>query len=343
MTAALRKLGRDPLPDLTTLARDRWEVSPGGPGYSQRSFFLDGQLERIKATEFSDFDDVLRVLRGGFDDPQQATMGYRVTDVDLVAGTLFGAGAYRRLRPRGMRALTYRTPPEATSGALYESWSGNRWFGMWLCEDCLAYRLAEAAGQPVATSRPDERSHRPAYEALLGIAPRRFEAAHFDELILFDDLPNNPGKAARARDMRDRLLAGRDIPPVPGVFLLRGRHGDPRVMVNEREIADRLASDYGFVILDPMASTVEEIAAVCGGARVIAGVEGSHLVHGVLMMPQDALLFTIQPPERACVTLKALTDRQGQGFAFVVGEGGLDGFTTDWSEIRRTLDLALES
>jgi hypothetical protein len=342
MTGALRRLGRRATPDLGALARERWEAFPGNLHRVPPAIHLPGQIERIRGTEFNTLEHTIRVLRGDFDAWQEPTWGYRVTDVDLVDGTLFGRGAERRLRPPSRRAPAYRAPREALRGALYESWIGNRWFGSWLSEDCLTYRLAEAAGRPVTTA-PEGELHGPVYEALLGMAPRRVEAAHFDEVILFDDLPNNEGKAARARDMRDRLLAGRDLAPVPGVFLLRGQSGARRLLANEREIADRFATEYGFAVVDPMASSVDAITAACGQARVVAGVEGSHLVHGTVMMPQDAVLFVIQPPERALVILKSLTDRQGQVFAFVVAEGGMDGFTADWTEIRRTLDLALEA
>jgi capsular polysaccharide biosynthesis protein len=125
------------------------------------------------------------------------------------------------------------------------------------------------------------------------------------------------------------------------VFLLRGKTGDLRLLANEREIADRLATDYGFLVLDPLALAVDQIAAACGQAQVIAGVEGSHLVHGAAMMPPEATLFVVQPQDRATVFLKAMTDLRGQRFAFVVAQGGLEGFTADWEEVRQTLDLAL--
>jgi capsular polysaccharide biosynthesis protein len=224
---------------------------------------------------------------------------------------------------------------------MYESWTGNRWFGCWLAEDCLAYPLAEAFGTPIATPVNAGWGHMPAYNARLGVAPRQMDAAHFDELIVFDDMSSNAGRAKRAQEMRDKLILGCDGVPVPGVFLLRGKTGDLRLMANESEIAQRLATEYGFLILDPATASLDELAAVCSQARVIAGVEGSHLVHGAVMMPPDATLFVIQPPTRATAFLKGLTDLRGQRFAFVVADGGVDAFTCDWTDIQRTLDLAL--
>jgi hypothetical protein len=341
--SALRKLGGQPCPDLTALARDRWEVSPSGVTHVRSSFCIPSQIERVRATEFGPKADVLRVLQGGFDVRDEATMAYRLTDVDLIDGVLFGSNAQRHLTRTGRRRPAYRVPSISMSGAMYESWNGNRWFGTWLHEDCLTYRLAELAGRPVTTAPETRWSHGAAYEALLGMAPRRVGSVHFDELILFDDEPNNAGKAERARDMRERLLAGRTLAPVPGVFLLRGDTGARRAMLNERAVAERLAEGRGFLVLDPTNATVDEIAAACGRARVVMGIEGSQLVHGAVMMPPDALLFVIQPPDRTCAILKSLTDRQGQDFAFIVGQGGLEDFSADWDEIRQTLDLAMEA
>lgn len=344
ITGALRKYGGQPFPDLSAIAQDEWEISPGGMSFIRPAFVLPGHLERITATMFADLEHSLRVLRGGFEVRDGPTMGYRARDVDLIDGVLFGHGAERHLRPRARRRPTYRVPREAISGAIYESWNGNRWFGPWLHEDCLTYRLAEAAGQPV-TAMPASRYpiHGPTYEARLNMWPRRVGDVHFDELTFFFDEPNNPGKADRARDLRRRLMAGRDIPPVPGVFLLRGGTGDVRIMLNERQVAERLATDYGFLVVDPSTATVDELVAACAQAEVVAGIEGSQIAHGTVLMRDDALMFTLQPPDRACVTFKIQSDRREQDFAIVIGHGNHERFTVEWDDIRRTLDLALEA
>lgn len=129
-------------------------------------------------------------------------------------------------------------------GALYESWVGNRWFGNWLSDDCLAYPLVVGAGE-VLTTRPAA-GHVPDYEARLGMAPRRITDARFEELVLVNDHANNRHREARARAMRDRLLAGMQVVDHPGIYLLRGRTGDPRVLVNEMAIAERLERERAF-------------------------------------------------------------------------------------------------
>ncbi|WP_245571232.1 hypothetical protein [Neorhizobium alkalisoli] len=49
--------------------------------------------------------------------------------------------------------------------------------------------------------------------------------------------------------------------------------------------------------------------------------------------------MVIQPPDSVVSVLKTTTDRQGQNFAFVVGEGDQNSFVADVNDIERTLDL----
>jgi capsular polysaccharide biosynthesis protein len=177
------------------------------------------------------------------------------------------------------------------------------------------------------------------YERALGMRPWRASAARFEELLLFDDQPHNDHKRQRADRFRHKL-AGERVDRHPGIFLLRGTSGARRILRNEREIAERLAARRGFQILEPRQASLDEIIARCSGAQVVAGVEGSHLVHGLMLMPADARAFVIQPPDRAVSALKKLTDRQGQDYALLVGVGTHEAFSIDGDEVERTLDLA---
>lgn len=300
--------------------------------------FLPGQLDRIAAAEFGSVTDVVRDFRGGFDSVQNATLGFRLKGVDLVDGVLYAPQAVRHLRPRSRRSPVYSVPTEVVSGALYESWIGNRWFGNWLTDDCLTYGLATRFGSPVTTAVAS-RGHAPDYEALLGLHPRRVERAHFEELILFQDLSHNADKKMRADQLREQLISAAPRARHAGVFLLRGSSGMRRVLLNERSIAERLSSERGFRVLDPTTSSVDEIIGACAGARVVAGVEGSQLAHGLVAMPPDAALFVIQPSSRVVSVLKNVTDRQGQTYSFVIATGSRDRFSVDWNDVERTLDL----
>jgi hypothetical protein len=338
VTNRLRRLAGQQSPALTDFASDKWEIYPSETVWQPPAIFLPDQLDRIRTTEFADLAATLKACRGNYDIKLQPTMGYRLRDVDLVDGVLYHRNAEMHLRPRKWRGPLMPARRETLSGAIYESWNGNRWFGMWLMDDCLTYQLAADAGVPVATRQPQP-GNISQFESMLGMTPRRLDDAHFEELFLFDDLAPNRHKASRGVAMRQQLIGDLSPEPNPGVFLLRGAAGARRVLRNEMEIANRLERDRGFRIIDPLAATVDEIVAACAGARVVAGVEGSQLTNGVAVMPPGSTLLIIQPPDRMAVPLKIFTDRQSLRFAFVVASGSGGDYEADFDEIARTLDL----
>ena len=333
----LRRLLGRPVQDITAKAVDQWTVSRGSRVEIKPARVLPGQLDRIRGTEFGSIDEVIRDFSGGFDSIQGATTAYRLENITLMDGVLYSGDAARHLRKRNSRLPFRRKPKDEIRATMYESWTGNRWFGNWLAEDTLTYRLAESEGLPFTTNRTI--GHMTAYEQRLDMTPTRMLEVRFADLIIFEDFAHNEHKRQRAIDFRRRMV-GQHARRHPGVFVLRGQAGDRRVLTNEREIAERLEAKRGFTILDPLRVDVDEIVRVCGGADVVVGTEGSHLVHGLMLMPQDATALVIQPPARAVSVLKMFTDRQGQNYSLVVGEGSNEAFSADVGEIERTLDLA---
>lgn len=339
MNTLRRQLGGT-VPDITHRAIERWEVSPASEHETQPVITLPGQVERIIRTEFGSLEMVLGSLKGSPGQIEGPTFGYRLRDVDFVDGVLSCRGAEQHLRKRSHRtSLGYVRPREHLSGALYESWIGNRWFGNWLLNDCLTYRLAEANGQPVTSTPQPRPGHVARYGEKLSMAPLRLGNVHFDELVLFEDVQNNAGRLARAQDMRRRLLTGLNPQPSPGVFLLRGKSGDARLMRNEAEIAERLQAEHDFRVMYPFDHSVDELAEACGATRIVAGIEGSHLTHGVAAMPPGSTVLTLQPADRVTTSLKLLSDRWQQRYAMIIGHGGADNFEIDWDDVQRTMDL----
>lgn len=334
-------------PDIARVACERWQVAPRSCAEVRPALVLPGQLARLADARSDTPRDVLRHLKGGFDVIEAPTIGYCFRNVLLHDGTLHASseqvrGAVRPLRSRSGFSPLAIAPREVGRMAIYESLAGNRSFASWLGDDCLTYRLAEAAGQPFATLPAllpiGHGTHVADYESALSMAPARGASVLFDDLILFDDAPQNDHKRARADDMRRRLTS-RPVERHAGVFLLSGSGARAGWLANETAVAEHLAIRHGLRILDPASASLPDIARACGGAEVVAGAAGDHLVHGLMTMPPDARAFVIHPPLRASSALKRFTDRQGQDYALVVAKGAADGFTADIAEIERTLGL----
>lgn len=324
-------------PELAAAAEEQWQIAPAEFRRVPPVIILPGQAERVTRAEFTTLPLLMQSLHGDPAEPIAPTTAYRLADVDIVDGVVYSHGYTLHLRQRRHR-MSLGHLESIPAGAAYESWVGNRWFGNWLLDDCLTYRLAEQAGTPV-TTMPPRGGHVPDYEFRLGMHPRRITDAHFDELVVFDDHANNTNRLARAQDMRSRLT--RHVTPEPrqGVFLMRGQSGDRRLLENEAEIARRLGDDYGFRIMFPEDHSVDALMAACANASVVAGVEGSQLNHGIAAMPPGGTLLTLQPPDRATTAMKLLTDRWQQRFAMVVGRGQAESFRIDWGEVVATLEL----
>jgi capsular polysaccharide biosynthesis protein len=172
----------------------------------------------------------------------------------------------------------------------------------------------------------------------------RVNSAFLRKTVLFDDdWGNNASKLERFTLVREKLLAHVRVEAHPGVFILRRASGKARIMFNEIELAEYLRERRGFRILDVTRDDVPTMVAGCAGARIVIGVEGSNLAHGLMAMQTGGALVTLQPPDRFSGVLKRTTDMAGMDFAFVVGHAEPGGFRVDPVEVERTLDLLPQS
>lgn len=340
-----KRLGHQPGLELKSLAEKSWDIAPGGSAVSPAAIFLPGQMERVTGWQEKEFFPYVHpgpTMGGGLSVTHGPTRGYLLKDVWLIDGALYKGKASQWLSLRQATIPSMRVEHEIERAAIYCTHNGNSWFGTWMMEDCPTYALASNEGVPV-TIAPSARyplfTQAPAYEAWLGMQPLRLRTALFRELVLFDDMSNNDSRFQRFRDMGNKLLAHVSHAPHPGVFILRGADGERRMLRNELELAEHLRKSRGFRVINPLRMQVPEIVEACAGARVVMGVEGSQLVHGVNVLQPGGTVFALQPPNRFVSYYKFLTDRDGQHFAFVVGQPDGEGFSISLDEVERTLDL----
>jgi len=323
--------------EAVTVASRSWELAPATPAVTPPAIFLPGQLERITGWVFTD-EHPGREMVGGLHVVHAPTRAHLLEDAWLIDGVLYKGAACMHLSPRTSRLPRLHVRTELSHAGIYCSPAGNRWFGQWLMDDCPAYPLARDAGLPVTTTR-HAGPHAATYEEWLGMRPTVVRSAYLRRAVLFTDVGQNRDKHRRFRAMSDALLSRVRATEHPGVFLLRGTAGDRRVLRGEPELAERLHARRGLRIIDPLRTDVPTLVAACAGARVVLGVEGSALIHGILPLSPGAAVLALQPPGRFCGLYKHLTDRDGQRFAFVVGRPEGEDFRVDPDEVERTLDL----
>lgn len=330
------RLARKPSCTLESVAVKSWEIAPSETSVAPPAHFLPNQLERVTGWEFAS-EHPRRAMEGG-NVVHGATRGFLLKDVWLIDGALYKNDAYSWLTPRSSLWPQVRVECEIDRGAVFCTASGNKYFGQWLMDDCVTYPMASAEGVPVTTAQAVN-IHTQDYENWLGMKPARLHNAFFRELVIFDDFGQNRNKHLRFRDMSNKLLSNVRASPHRGVFILRGGTGELRLLHNEIELAEHLRDRQGFRILDPAKADVPTIVATCAGAHTVMGVEGSGLMHGILLLQQGGSVLTLQPPNRFVRVYKDLTDRDHQHFGFVVGLAEGKGFRIDPDEVERTLDL----
>jgi hypothetical protein len=339
-----RRLLRLPQVNIEHVAAKSWEIAPGSMLTTMPSFYLPNQLERVTGRTYSyDWNDrpedvpLEREVAGGIERYQAPTRAFLLKDAFLMDGSIHKAGFVSSLYPRSQRMPRLRAEVEVTRAAVYGTYDGNVFFGLWLTDDLALYPLAANEGLAITTDQTPY-SHAAAYEKWLEMSPMRLGSAYFRELVLFDDRLQNQGKRERFASLRNKLTTRFGADPHPGVFIVRGSSGKARKLHNELELAERLRARRGFRVVDINADA-ETILSACAGARVLAGVEGSHLYHGLMVLAPGAAVLALQPPNRFCPVLKRTTDRDGQHYGFVIGLPRDDGFAVDPDEVERTIDL----
>lgn len=332
-------------PALEQLANRRWELEPASVSVSSRAWFLPGQLERIASAVYT--DDPVRDMQGGVRLRHSPARAFLLKDVLLANDSLFkGKWRFDLCARKHLSRVQKFLPPihvttELDRASIYGTHDGNEFFALWLMDDCPAYGLAANEGTPLSCRSTYSRYPSQAtYESLLGMQPLRTATAFLKEAVIIDDGWNHgSSKHARFAALRSRLLAQFPGKPHPGTFILRRNSGKARSMANELEVAEYLRDRRGFTIVDVTRHTAPEILAACAGARVLAGIEGSHLANGLVVLEPGAALLVLQPPDRFSGVLKLTADMEDIAYAFVVGTPAEGGFSVEPEEIERTLDL----
>lgn len=329
-------------------AERSWEIAPAETIETPPCVALPGQVDKIRKIERRTTEEIeRRRLEGGpFERPP--VRAWRLVDAVLYRGCIFAGRAEKRILPFEYQPAASSQFPlaEFDEAALAGSYLGLQFFGHWLKDDAPLSLMASEFGAPISPTPPSWHSlqfadsHIPGYHERLQLPWRQAENAICKRITLFDDEDFTTHKGARLRALRNRTGATeRAAAPGKRVFIKRGIvDREARWFRNETEIVDRLAED-GVLILDPAKCSVSELAQAVNGAELVLGAEGSHQVHALYFLPRGAGLLAITAPDRFATVNKRWTDLIGVRYGVLVGDPADEGFTVDFDELRRTIDL----
>ncbi|MDB4977069.1 MAG: hypothetical protein JWN48_5410 [Myxococcaceae bacterium] len=303
------------------------------------AIFLESSLARVTgvgADTHTTVDAELRLIRGGAMH-HDSVIAYTLDRAALCDGRVFRRGCSYGIGKQRPHPLHWRGAERVRRAVMTATWTGSRYFAHWIVDDLSLQLLGAELGDPVTIARPLTK-HQAEYQALLGISVPALRTAQFDELVLVKDHAQGRSKIARYTRLRAMLLQAVPSAPHRGVMIMRGESGTRRVLTNEAELAERLRS-LGFRIIRPEGMSAREIVAQIAGARVVVGVEGSHLAHALLCMDPAGAYLIIQPPNRFISLYKGYADSLGLGYGFVVGEQRGGDFSVDIDETLAVLNL----
>lgn len=318
------------------LCDKQWTLCPSEKLISPPAIYLDGELDKVTAVqEETTLAYEVRRIQGGMQE-HAATTAYRLRDAQIHNGYVYKRAVKVPLTTAKASFLSSDKLENFSEAALACTFSGNRYFGHWMTDDLTLTLAAQQLAKAVRTSQKLTH-HQVEYSHLLGIDSTPVANAQFKELILIEDVGQNKFKRERYEQIRSKLKNLSSPQAGQGVMLLRGSSGKQRSLLNETEVADFLGNQ-GFTIIDPQKTSAREIALQTLGAKIVVGVEGSQLTHGLFTLKESGVMLTLQPPYRFNNVYKDYTDCLGLKYSFVVGKQVADGFEISIEDLAKTLD-----
>jgi hypothetical protein len=338
-------------PSIARLARRLFGAADSIEALASRSICLDPQHLRTAPPAIFERRDLERVtglaqsttmkrelqrIEGGRD-THGASMAWELTDAVISGSHIYKRRLKYRIDARDEDWFGLGSTRKVSEGVLSCTYYGGLYFGHAIRDDMPLNLLAETIGIPVRSSAPLH-AHQEAYLRMARLHADPHDRAQFDRLLVIDDAHQSQSRIRRTRELRSRLHAHLPRPEHVGVYINRKGSGSARRLAKENEVVALFAA-RGFAIVDPQQMSALDILTHASGARIVAGVEGSHFGHGVLSCADDCTFFVLQPPTRFGNVYKDFTDAMDMRYAFIVGERVTsEVFSVDLGELSRMLD-----
>ncbi len=323
------------------LCDKQWTLHPNEESVSASAIYLNGELDKVTAVqEETTYAYELRRIQGGIQE-HIATTAYRLRDVQIYNGYIYKKAMKFPLTTAKESLFGGGKLEPIPNAALACTRDGNRYFGHWMTDDLTLTIAAQQLAQAIRISQKLT-DHQVEYTNLFDIHSTSVTKAQCKELIVIEDFGQNEFKRERYEYMRSKLKEISSFRAGEGVMLLRGKTGIERSLLNENEIAEFL-SGQGFTVIDPQKMSAREIARQTLGAKIVVGVEGSQLMHGLFTLEEEGTMLMLQPPYRFNNIYKDYTDCLGLKYSFVVGKQVANGFEISTERLARTLDKINQS
>ncbi len=319
------------------LAARTWSLAPAITLDEPPAIYLEGELERVGAVQEETTREIEWARLAGGPKEHIATTAYLFKDVKLRSGRLLKGAMSHRVSHLATLAPA-SSQVDMDSAAIASTLLGSIYFGHWMRDDSSMH-LAVKSLAPMINVARQHYSHEAGYCELLSLREQQVARANFRELILLDDWGHNADRRRRFAQLRATFRQSVPLSGNSRVYIRRGSAvgARGRNLRNGDEVEQFLRAQ-GFAVVDPDTMSAAEIARIANGARLIVGLEGSHLGHAIYPIADGGALLVLQPPMRFNNVYKDVADSLGLRYAFTVGEQAEDGFHIDLGRLGRLLD-----
>ena len=285
------------------------------------------------------YEDVFETLSAGEMTSGQTTC-YIFRNALVHDGSIFNRRSHYHIRPRKGHLFPPPRTARKSSGFLCTNWVIEKYFGHWLREGLMLNLLGQQLGlEPIVFNRKPW-IHEPEYRKLARCEVEPVESVIFDELVIADDRALNECWKNRIDLLRTRLIGAQPLPANKLVYMMRGKTGIGRTLVNEDAVVEYLSA-RGFEILLPEAVTVAEIRRVLTEAKLVICVEGSAQDHALMFMQTGTRILTIQPADQFNASFKPLCDFVGLTWGACVATGQNQKYIMDLDRLSVSIDLIM--
>ena len=313
------------------------EIFPSTTTRYDSAIFLDDHLDKITGSAFGDVEKQISKIKE-IKKVQPPIYMLNIKNCFATEKYIFSGARSKifNVKLKDKFLFNKEFPAVDCLVALPTSFLGCNFFGHWLRDDCATELLAMEHGETYWLDTPAW-PDKTVYQDLFGQTIRRGTGRFFRELILFDDVGQNPHKIDRFRRLRDRLRSTRAAANPELVYLRRGRGGSARNLVNEEALL-ALMRRLGATVVEPEVDA-DALISSCLGARIVISIEGSQLSHALYTLRDNGGLLVVQPPDRFYTSHRDWSAEMDFVFAFVVGDPTKGGFLVDLADLEKTLTL----
>lgn len=305
---------------------------------------LPGQVEKVTAATHLDATYVEQVeYSRNADISHDPVVRYTFRDC-LVHDCGFDAARFSfRIRPPAMADLLPKETRAVKNAVYCNTAVTHEYFGHWLHDACATAQFKAPDEKLFLEMRPDWlkfSSHISDYATAFGYAPEPRGATFVEQLTVYQDHGQGSLKRARYAQMRrkaaEALATGQTGPKA--VYFRRGSTGVERLIANDAEVAEALSS-RGFEIIDLNGKSCPALYNAFKDARLVVSIDGSHLNHLYISMPEGASVLALIPSNRFTLTEAGYARAVGLRYGFLVITPTPAGYDVSIPDLLRTIDL----